>query len=116
MWTFCSGEGDFAIVADDIDSVGPSLIGAFGGVIHVIHEDRDFEFEVFGAVFGGFFAIGEGFVVGDEDTFADVGLGLFAVGGMGFADVDNEEFGFGFCITEPTVQFFGVLPEWGSGV
>jgi hypothetical protein len=70
------------------------LVGAFGRVFHVIHEDGDFEIEVFGAVFGGGFPLGEGFVIGDEDSLADVYRGLSPVGGMGFSDVDDEEFGF----------------------
>jgi hypothetical protein len=107
---------DFAIFTDDVEPVGPALIGSLGGVLHVIHEDGDFEAEVFSAVLGSFFSFREGFVSGDEDAFSFVDWNLPAIGGVGFANVDDEEFGFGLIGAEPTVQFIGVLPERGSGV
>lgn len=65
---------------------------------------------------GGFFSFLNGFVVGNQNAIANVLLGLLAVGRMGFADVDDEEFGFGFFFAEPPVQILGMLPKRGSGV
>lgn len=45
-------------------------------------------------MFGGGFSFSKCFVVGNEDAFADVYGGLTSVGGVGFSDVDDEEFGF----------------------
>lgn len=110
------GVGDFAVFANHIKPVWPALVGFFGFVIHAVHEDGDFESEFCGAMFGGFFPFLNGFVVGDQNAVADVLLGLLAVGRMGFADVDDQEFGFGFFFAEPPVQILGMLPERGSRI
>lgn len=113
---FFSFVGDFAVGAYDVDSVGEALVGFFDFVVHVVDDDGDFYAHFFGAVGGGFFTLGEGFVGGDEDAIADVGSGLVAVGGVGFSDVDDAEIGFILFLAEPTVQLGHVCPEWGSGV
>ncbi len=104
--------GDFPIGAEDKEAIWPSAVGEGNGVGEVIDEDGDIEFEGSGAGGSDFEALVEGFRLLDFDVFG----GPWAIGGVGFADVDPVEIGAVFEGLVGGLQAPGLLGERASGV
>ena len=72
-WPRASDIEELAIFIHDIKSVWESSIGTLGGIIHVVHDDGNFQAEVRSTFVGGGFSLFNSFVVGNENAITDIG-------------------------------------------
>ena len=82
---------DFTLFVDEIEAVGPSGVGGFGRILHVVDDGRELDAE--GADAGGGVVVLHGLRFGGfkEHFFFDVAGDLPLVGGVGLADIDEQE-------------------------
>ena len=97
--------GDVAAFIDDINALGPSGIGGFSSVAHVVDAERHGIRKAFCEIVGDSHALRQSFWLRVANIFFYVGLHLPLVGGMRFAHVDSQKIGVIFIVV---VDFYDV--------
>ena len=82
---------DFTLLVDEVEAVGPGGVGGFGGVLHVVDDGGELDAEGTNTGGGVIVLHGLGFGGFEEHLFFDVAGDLPLVGGMGLADIDEQE-------------------------
>lgn len=107
---------DLTLLADEIEAAGPRGVGGFGCILHVVDDggERDAE----GPDAGGGVVVfhGLGFGGFEEHLFFNIAGDLPLVGGMGFANVDEEEVDFTSVFFGQGVEVPNLGTEGGSSV
>ena len=74
--------------ADEVQTLRGGPVRLVYGVVHLLNEDRQGHVKVQTAGLGHFLTLIVALVLAEEDTLSNVAIGLAAVGGMGFLDVN----------------------------
>jgi len=78
--------------ADDVLADRRRAVGVVGAIVDLFDKHRELDFDPNSTASGGFFSFLDALVLPEQDALFDVGIDLPAVGGMGFPQVDQEEF------------------------
>jgi len=107
---------DFTLFIDEIEAVGPGGVGGFGRVLHVVDDGGELDAE--GADAGGGVVVLHGLRFGgfEEHLFFDVAGDLPLVGGMGLADIDEQEVDSAGVLFGQGVEVPNLGTEGGSSV
>ena len=104
--------GNSARPVDDVETVRPAGVGAFGTVLHVVDKRRNVNPEFDHAGVRSFVAVFQRVGAGNEHVVLDVVWHLPAVGGMRLLDVDHIESHLFFVLLVQLVER-GHLPAEG---
>ena len=107
---------DSSISVDQVNSVGPTGVGLFGGITEFIQHGREFDSQLSNACSchkGPFVLI---FGAREDNLVANIALHLPHVAGVRLGDVDHEERDFPLVLVVELVESGNLPPEWRSSV
>jgi len=109
-------EDDLAVLVDEVDAVGPSGVGLFGGVAKFVEHRGKLYPQLAHAGTGDEGALIFIFRAGKDDFVADVAFHLPNVAGMGFENVDHQKRNLAVVLIVEFVEGRNLPPERRSSV
>jgi hypothetical protein len=109
-------EDDTVVGIDEVKSVGPSGVGAFGGVAELVEHSGELDAELANAGAGDDGALFFVLRAGEDHVVFDVALHLPDVAGVGFEDVDRQERDLAVIVVVEFVESGNLPPEGRSSV
>ena len=99
---------------DDVKTFGPRRISVVGGVVHIVHTERNGVAETFDEIVGDRQAVGKIARLGVANVIFEVGLHLPFVGGMRLAHVNGQKIRMIIVIVEDLDDVADLATERGS--
>jgi len=109
-------EDNAVVGVDEVEAVGPSGVGALGGVAELVEDGGELDAEFADAGSGDVGALVFVFGAGEDNIVFDVALHLPDVAGMGFENVDGQEADFSVVVVVELVEGGNLPPEGRSSV